>query len=138
MKTPPFNPPYMTFEDRPEGLRITEVLADGTTRIVPETEALRFMRAPQQGSAHADLPKKAQPPASSAPAPSPRPLAQGNDRAMMYLDVRFAEKDEAKRLGAKWDQATRKWYLPHGVDINLFRRWWPEALRHETAGSDQL
>lgn len=47
----------------------------------------------------------------------------------MFLDVPFAEKDRVKRLGAKWDGAMRKWYIPHGVDVHLFSRWWSEALK---------
>jgi hypothetical protein len=30
----------------------------------------------------------------------------------LYLDVPFAEKEEAKRLGARWDAAAKKWYAP--------------------------
>jgi len=33
-----------------------------------------------------------------------------------YVDVPFAEKDEAKRLGARWDMAERRWYAPPGVE----------------------
>jgi len=28
----------------------------------------------------------------------------------VYLDVPYSEKDEAKRFGARWDQAARRWY----------------------------
>jgi len=31
-----------------------------------------------------------------------------------YVDVPFAEKDEAKRLGTRWDMAERRWYAPPG------------------------
>lgn len=30
----------------------------------------------------------------------------------LWLDVPFTEKDEAKRLGARWDPAVRRWYAP--------------------------
>ncbi len=33
-----------------------------------------------------------------------------------YVDVPFAEKDEAKRCGARWDMAERRWYAPPGVE----------------------
>jgi len=23
----------------------------------------------------------------------------------------------------------KKWYAPHGVDINVFKPWWPDALK---------
>ena len=40
-----------------------------------------------------------------------------------YLDVPFAQKDEAKALGARWDRDARKWYVPPGVDVAQFERW---------------
>jgi hypothetical protein len=43
--------------------------------------------------------------------------------------VPFAEKDQAKGLGARWDAARKKWYVPHGVDVNLFSRWLPDELK---------
>ena len=41
-----------------------------------------------------------------------------------YLACPYAEKDEAKSLGARWDANARKWYVPDDVDRNLFKRWW--------------
>lgn len=40
-----------------------------------------------------------------------------------YLDVPFAQKDEAKALGARWDREARKWYVPAGLDVLRFERW---------------
>jgi hypothetical protein len=40
-----------------------------------------------------------------------------------YLNVPFAEKDAAKALGARWDAANKKWYVPAGKDITLFAQW---------------
>ena len=42
----------------------------------------------------------------------------------LWLDVPFAEKDEAKRLGARWDQAARRWYAPRPGIAGL-GRWAP-------------
>jgi hypothetical protein len=39
------------------------------------------------------------------------------------LDVPYGEKDDAKRLGARWDLDTRRWYVPPGVDPAPFARW---------------
>ncbi len=50
-------------------------------------------------------------------------------KAQLFLDVPFAEKDQAKGLGARWDAAMKKWYVPHGVDLHAFRKWWPASLR---------
>jgi len=41
------------------------------------------------------------------------------------LAVPFAEKDEAKRLGARWDGERKTWYVPDGIDVRNFRRWVP-------------
>ncbi|MHB8196644.1 MAG: DUF5710 domain-containing protein, partial [Vulcanimicrobiaceae bacterium] len=37
-----------------------------------------------------------------------------------YLDVPYAEKDKAKRLGAKWDGERRQWFLESGGDADEF------------------
>jgi Domain of unknown function (DUF5710) len=39
------------------------------------------------------------------------------------LNVPFAEKDEAKRLGARWNAERKKWFVPAGVNQELFKRW---------------
>lgn len=39
-----------------------------------------------------------------------------------YLNVSYAEKDEAKKHGAKWDAVKKKWYMPKGQSL-------PEALK---------
>jgi hypothetical protein len=41
----------------------------------------------------------------------------------VFLDVPFADKDEAKRFGARWDPQARRWFVPHGVDPAPFGRW---------------
>lgn len=42
-------------------------------------------------------------------------------RARLWLDVPFAEKDEAKQLGARWDQSQRRWYAPRAGMAGLAR-----------------
>lgn len=39
------------------------------------------------------------------------------------LNVPYAEKDQAKRLGARWDPAQKSWYVPAGTDPAPFQRW---------------
>ena len=46
-------------------------------------------------------------------------------RERFYLECPYAEKDDAKSLGAWWDPDRKKWYVPNDVDRNLFKRWWP-------------
>ncbi len=41
----------------------------------------------------------------------------------IYLNVPFAQKDEAKALGAKWDAKQKKWYVLDDKDLNLFSQW---------------
>lgn len=43
------------------------------------------------------------------------------------LNVPFKEKDEAKKLGAKWDPQIKKWYIPDGLKVDKFRKWLPVA-----------
>jgi len=41
----------------------------------------------------------------------------------IYLTVPFAQKDEAKKLGAKWDAPQKKWYVLEDNDLSLFSKW---------------
>jgi hypothetical protein len=41
----------------------------------------------------------------------------------IYLNVPFAQKDEAKALGARWDAIQKKWHAPVDKDIRLFAKW---------------
>jgi putative DNA primase/helicase len=40
-----------------------------------------------------------------------------------YLAVPFAEKDEAKALGARWHHTAKAWFVPAGADPQIFARW---------------
>jgi len=40
-----------------------------------------------------------------------------------YLAVPFAEKDQAKAAGAKWDRTRKSWYAPEGVDLESLNKW---------------
>ncbi|HUZ64824.1 MAG TPA: zincin-like metallopeptidase domain-containing protein [Acetobacteraceae bacterium] len=42
-----------------------------------------------------------------------------------YLAVPYAEKDDAKQLGARWDRQAKAWYVPAGVDLDAFTPWLP-------------
>lgn len=43
------------------------------------------------------------------------------------LKVPYGEKDEAKLLGARWDPATKTWYVPPGKQLDPFMKWLPFA-----------
>jgi len=45
----------------------------------------------------------------------------------IYLNVPFAQKDEAKALGARWDAVRKKWYVPENKDATLFAKWQTES-----------
>ncbi len=42
---------------------------------------------------------------------------------MLFLTVPYAEKDEAKALGARWNPTKRRWYVPDGVATAAFEKW---------------
>ncbi|GAA4331733.1 hypothetical protein GCM10023144_20770 [Pigmentiphaga soli] len=70
----------------------------------PEGRPSRFLATLQ-------LDRPPAPPAAAAPA----------DR--IYLRVPFAEKDEARRLGARWDGIQRQWWIPPSLARRSFARW---------------
>lgn len=41
------------------------------------------------------------------------------------LKVPFAEKDAAKKLGARWDAANKLWYVEGKPDMAPFAKWSP-------------
>lgn len=43
------------------------------------------------------------------------------------LAVPFAEKDEAKKLGARWDPTRKCWYVQNVTDLAPFSRWLREG-----------
>lgn len=42
---------------------------------------------------------------------------------MLILNVKFQEKDEAKKLGAKWNPDLKKWYVSDASKYFRFRKW---------------
>lgn len=100
--TPPFDPPY----------KMSTVLEDGS---------VKWMEVRADGSmVEASAPAVVLPAADAAPRAGQSGQA---GRAVTVLNVPFAEKDEAKQLGARWDPKRRKWYVPAGVDAAPFSRW---------------
>jgi Domain of unknown function (DUF5710) len=43
----------------------------------------------------------------------------------IYLNVPFAEKDQAKKLGARWHPTRKQWYIPAETNPTPFARWLP-------------
>ena len=54
----------------------------------------------------------------------------------MNLKVPFAEKDEAKKLGARWDAARKLWYVDSPADMAPFSKWSP--VPHDGSGAVAL
>lgn len=52
------------------------------------------------------------------------------------LKVPFAEKDQAKKLGARWDAGRKIWYVEGKEDLAPFSRWSPTP--HDPSAADAL
>jgi hypothetical protein len=104
---PPFDPPYYSLVEGGHGRQHTETLSDGSTRPVD-------WQPPDLSASRTSFPSP------TKTTPSPKTGASG---AVMYLKVPFAEKEEAKALGARWDAAKKKWYVPAGKDPEPFSQW---------------
>jgi hypothetical protein len=47
----------------------------------------------------------------------------GGSGGRVWLDVPYAEKDQAKQLGARWDPSARRWYAGPAATAELLTRW---------------
>ena len=47
------------------------------------------------------------------------------------LNTKYSEKDEVKALGARWDPALRKWYVPPDKTLSPFSKWLPPVTAEE-------
>lgn len=52
----------------------------------------------------------------------------------LNLKVPFAEKDQAKKLGARWDARRKLWYVEGKEDVSAFARWSPTP--HDASASE--
>lgn len=68
---------------------------------------------------------------SLAKLPSGKRTIRSGKKIQLLLKVPYAQKDTAKALGAKWSAAQKSWYVPHGIDVNPFQKWWAEELKTE-------
>ena len=46
----------------------------------------------------------------------------------IYLKADFKDKAQVKSLGARWDSAIKKWYVPDSLDLNNFSKWLPKEF----------
>ncbi len=47
--------------------------------------------------------------------------------SLIYLNVPFSQKNEAKSKGARWHGEKKRWYLPDGIDPMPFYQWLPSS-----------
>lgn len=57
-------------------------------------------------------------------------------KSRIYIHVPFAERGEAKALGAKWDKDNKTWYVPVGQDVRTFSKW--ENPRDERTAQEEF
>ncbi|OWW18451.1 hypothetical protein AYR66_00410 [Noviherbaspirillum denitrificans] len=95
-----------------------ETRADGSRqeRTVPIGEAAGLLIEASNSPPAASLATRSVPKKSAR---SPSGMPPGSTP----ISVPFAEKDGAKKLGARWDAERRSWYVPPGIDVSLFSRW---------------
>lgn len=115
---PPFDPPYFSAEKTEQGVRIVETGADGSRRerMVPLGDATGLLFDPSYRAPVAPASPRSNPKKTTRPMPGMPP-------GSTLLAVPFAEKDAAKKLGARWNAERRAWYVPPGIDVALFSRW---------------
>ena len=83
-------------------------------------QAARVGPYPEQLESTLDAPATTtQPDRNGHKAATPRP----SNSPPEYLAVPYDEKDDAKRLGARWDPNAQSWYIPAGADPEPLKRW---------------
>ncbi len=55
---------------------------------------------------------------------------------MIILKVPYAEKDQAKALGARWNKERKVWYVPDGAAATPFERWIAPGNAPGSAGTE--
>jgi hypothetical protein len=106
--SPPFAPPYKTITATADGVSAIETRADGSKHEVEAGPIISY-----HSTIAPDTPVGA----------TGKQAGSGKSKAKLFLDVPFSEKDDAKALGARWDPKARRWYVPDGIDAQLFSRW---------------
>jgi SNF2-related domain/Domain of unknown function (DUF5710) len=68
-----------------------------------------------------------------ADTPTRRPVSPEfqEDKSMVYLEVSYAQKEEAKLFGARWDLQKRRWYFPGEVLPQELEQFRPSAEANE-------
>ena len=62
-------------------------------------------------------------PKESVKTKTPKRFDKNDMESRIYLDVPYAEKDEAKSYGARWDFNLKRWYVTDIDDITGLQKW---------------
>lgn len=54
----------------------------------------------------------------------------------VYVQIPYADRAQAKMLGAKWDKDQKSWYIPPGVNQEPFRKWLDSATNQAKTVTD--
>jgi hypothetical protein len=57
------------------------------------------------------------------PTPTQKRATTGSAATETTLNVPFADKDQAKALGAHWHPDQKRWVVPAGLDLEPFKAW---------------
>ncbi len=58
------------------------------------------------------------------------------NKTPIFLDCPYSEKDEVKKLGAKFDWAEKKWFIPPELEIAPFAKWLPKTNNSDSDSPD--
>lgn len=107
-----------------------EMVLSSLTQNLSEDDIKQAFSQSKLWQAH--LEQSVQPAIQAEQPTQPTPVAQ-QQQATAYtpnisqydtkLNTPYAEKNQAKALGAKWDNANKTWYAPAGLDLNRFEKW---------------
>lgn len=107
-----------------------EMVLSSLTQNLSEDDIKQAFSQSKLWQAH--LEQSVQPTIQAEQPTQPTPVAQ-QQQATAYtpnisqydtkLNTPYAEKNQAKALGAKWDNANKTWYAPAGLDLNRFEKW---------------
>ena len=53
------------------------------------------------------------------------------DAEKFYINIPYSEKDQAKKLRAKWDPAKKSWFIPKGSNKDCFEKWLPKGQKED-------
>ena len=104
---------YVRDEDRVAGLQSRGVDRSnpGADLVAPPDQPQEAEQPEAMPSAAARIPTMIREDSPAMQPPSPE---------RTYLAVPYAEKDDAKQLGAKWDRAEKAWLMPRDLAFKLF------------------